>query len=437
MLKALNKLIITNCILLVFTVIPSELHSEKTSHKSNWNAIIKDANIWEATTKSIGKIFAKHRLQWLDSKKNSLVSKTNYKLFDIPITETRLYLNKDKLSKAYISIYNRGDNGLITKDEFTDKINASKNMLDKALSINGEIYKNKNSAVSTKGWIWKQNNIFYLLEYSERKPQRTKSIDYRPEFIRLQIAPKNNSTKKNVAIARSTLTENLVKKDNGDIFVDKIPMVDQGQKGYCVVAVVERLFRYYGMEVDQHEFAQIGNTSNSGGTTTADMNKALKKIRGKFKIGLKEIESLDYTDFSKIVKKHDRIARREKKKLIGNPRDINSYETIYARLNPDIWRKAKTQSSGYSKFKHNIKYYINKGYPIMWTVTLGLYPEGKSISQTTGGHMRLIIGYNFEDKDNEKIIFSDTWGSGHEKKYLSSKDAYSMTKEIFLITPTR
>ena len=57
-------------------------------------------------------------------------------------------------------------------------------------------------------------------------------------------------------------------------------MVDQGQKGYCVVATAARIFAYYGMDyVDQHELASLANTSADGGTNTAAMAENLKKNR--------------------------------------------------------------------------------------------------------------------------------------------------------------
>jgi hypothetical protein len=43
-------------------------------------------------------------------------------------------------------------------------------------------------------------------------------------------------------------------------------MVDQGDKGYCVVASVERVMRYYGAAVDQHELAQVANSDAAIGT---------------------------------------------------------------------------------------------------------------------------------------------------------------------------
>ena len=48
--------------------------------------------------------------------------------------------------------------------------------------------------------------------------------------------------------------------------------------------------------------------------------------------------------------------------------------------------------------------------------------------------MRLIIGYNERDKE---IIFSDSWGAGHEKKVLPLEDAYCMTHGIYSIQPIK
>ena len=52
----------------------------------------------------------------------------------------------------------------------------------------------------------------------------------------------------------------------GDVKLRDLPMVDQGDKGYCVVASVERVMRYYGAAVDQHELAQVANSDAAIGT---------------------------------------------------------------------------------------------------------------------------------------------------------------------------
>jgi len=47
--------------------------------------------------------------------------------------------------------------------------------------------------------------------------------------------------------------------------------------------------------------------------------------------------------------------------------------------------------------------------------------------------MRLIIGYN--DK-TEEIIFSDSWGAGHEAKRMKMSDAYKASHGLFVLKPT-
>ena len=46
--------------------------------------------------------------------------------------------------------------------------------------------------------------------------------------------------------------------------------------------------------------------------------------------------------------------------------------------------------------------------------------------------MRLIVGYN--EKDN-KIIFSDSWGAGHEQKIIDAHYAYLATSGLFSLKP--
>jgi hypothetical protein len=46
--------------------------------------------------------------------------------------------------------------------------------------------------------------------------------------------------------------------------------------------------------------------------------------------------------------------------------------------------------------------------------------------------MRLIIGYN---KQKEEVLFSDSWGAGHELKRLPLADAWTMTTGAMSIEP--
>jgi len=48
--------------------------------------------------------------------------------------------------------------------------------------------------------------------------------------------------------------------------------------------------------------------------------------------------------------------------------------------------------------------------------------------------MRLITGYNAKSGE---IIYTDSWGAGHERKVISRAEAEQMTTAIFSMTPSR
>ena len=104
----------------------------------------------------------------------------------------------------------------------------------------------------------------------------------------------------------------------------------------------------------------------------------------------------------------------------------------FLKKNP-IMPPVMVKKTNFSRFKSSLKKYINEGVPVGWCLQLGMFKEPK-IPQTGGGHMRLIIGYN--DK-KETIIYSDSWGAGHDKKEMPIANAYCMTNVLLAMPPTR
>jgi hypothetical protein len=70
---------------------------------------------------------------------------------------------------------------------------------------------------------------------------------------------------------RDLLAQRVVKRDNGDVVVSEVPMVDQGPKGYCVPATWERYLRYMDVPADLYVLAIMGQTRLGGGTSTDAM----------------------------------------------------------------------------------------------------------------------------------------------------------------------
>jgi hypothetical protein len=233
-----------------------------------------------------------------------------------------------------------------------------------------------------------------------------------------------------VKVARSSLGVNVKKDANGDVFVTNIPMVDQGDKGYCAVATCQRVFNYYGIPCDQHDMAMAAGTHAGGGTNPEEMETALRRLQGRFKVHVRDLIHWDPKDYEKLISDYNRAAKKE-----GLQTWQNYYYVPMRSFDSDVLRAVRLKGSEFEKFKKSVKDYVDKGVPLLWGLTLGLYPEsGQKTPQAGGGHMRLIIGYN--DANNE-IIFSDSWGSGHEFKRMASQDAYASTNGLYIIEPSQ
>ena len=63
---------------------------------------------------------------------------------------------------------------------------------------------------------------------------------------------------------------------------------------------------------------------------------------------------------------------------------------------------------------------------------LCVLPESNVHAEKASGHMRLIIGYG--EKSHE-ILYSDSWGLGHELKRMPVPDAWTITTGLATIEP--
>jgi hypothetical protein len=321
------------------------------------------------------------------------------KFLDHPTYETIARFENDKLNEVTILVFGRGDaKDELNREEFdqlTKKVEASLDNWTQAKGIDAFVPAN---ALNIKRRSWFKLPLRVDLDSSvtqnASESMMSNKKKFRAEFLRLTISPydgkktptelakPNYQSAPKISIAKKAdLKERIQHKDN-DVFLEGVPMIDQGQKGYCVVASAERVLRYYGLDVDQNEIAKIANTKSAGGTSTVEMFSALKKLGSQFRFSVREYQR-----------------GSEKMKLL----------------------KAVTDS-------------IDQGYPILWSVMLGTVKEDPPIPQAVGGHMRLIIGYN---KTDSKVIYTDSWGARHEFKHMLLKDAYLITEGLYTVSPNQ
>jgi hypothetical protein len=390
------------------------------------------------------------RTQWLSAQKDQARFFGNYALWGgaIPVKEAVVEFQNGKLFRVNLSIFNRGDSdsrSFTSRAEFEKQLETWKAAITAKAGVQpADLGKQNASAVKAFGFSWSKAPSVYLLEFSYQKDVKAAGVAFQPEFVRLRLTPlpkqlglgslAATTPSAGQRVSKSSLLANVTKDPGGDVFIKNMPMVDQGPKGYCAVATAERVFRYYGMPVDQNEMAQVAKTGAGGGTNPDAMLKALTALQGRLHVHVRAISKWEYAEFNRMITDYNREAKRNKKAEINlaGMRTID-IGAIYESMDPVSLKESKTvkKKGDFEKFKREIAEKIDKGIPVMWSVELGLYPEAE-IPQAHGGHMRLIIGYNNKTND---VIYSDSWGAQHAMKRMPMDNAFPMTTGLYFMEP--
>lgn len=266
-----------------------------------------------------------------------------------------------------------------------------------------------------------------------------------------------------------------VKRTGKKAIIEDIPMVNQGSKGYCAIASMERVLRHYGNDIDMHDLANLANSY--GGTKPEEMKRAVHVVAGKLRLTARYPMFMKPKDFKSLADQYNRIAA--KSDSISKTDSEREGGDLFRVADNKTLKDIRMKSSDFAKFKQEIVSDINRGIPIMWALYLGLFwedqiedsyeanryatnpatsaedkknsewlekyrkeqkEEMKKLRETTprppehmqGGHMRLIIGY---DGDEGVIFYTDSWGPGHEVKKMKIEDAYAATLSMMVIEP--
>ncbi|MGL4399218.1 MAG: C39 family peptidase [Luteolibacter sp.] len=390
----------------------------ETKLKGELDGLFAFPQTWETTQAQIEKLYGgekNEKIKWLTqdrtrakfSRRLYLDAEIDLTLIEgkVPVEEAIVDFADGKINLITLSIFNRGDGGTLPRPEFERRLKLVGAMLSKGLAGKAmEIKADKLQGLLAEGYRWNTPAGMALLECNEG------ALASGPvEFLRLRVARKGASgslassmsaARGGAAVTLSDLPRNVKKDGKGNVIVSGLPMVDQGNKGYCVVASVQRLFEYYGMGADMHQIAEVSKADPEKGTNTLSMAQELDKIDFRFKTRLKILGMM--TDSGDLV-------QVERDFKVGKPVDEKSFLKV-------------------------IRTHVNDGLPLLWSLEIGRFPEVPDLRpQTEGGHMRLIIGYN---DTNQTLIFTDSWGAGHEQKTMKMGDAYQATTGFFVIQPT-
>jgi hypothetical protein len=188
---------------------------------------------------------------------------------------------------------------------------------------------------------------------------------------------------------------NVERRDNGDVVIGNIPMVDQGPKGYCVPATFERCMRYMEVPADMYLLAMAGSTGLGGGTHTPTLVESVQKevwsagrtfkpLKGhpSFKELMRLIDSgIPILWGLHSTEQFNRIANERTRERVG--------------VSPDTWKETIKDAS--KQVKGLAKPHISEA-----------------------RHICIIHGFN---KETEEIAFTDSWGDRYKERWVGAEEA--------------
>ncbi len=207
---------------------------------------------------------------------------------------------------------------------------------------------------------------------------------------------------------KERMKSDLLRKENGDVLVQQLPMVDQGPKGYCVPATFERVLRYFNIPADMYTLALVAKSGigEKGGTYLSDM--------------LKTVELLVKRSGRKLISFKTKITIGNIDKYINDGIPImwimSATDTYQERLN------------NRNKIRRNITQWSD------WEKELSTARRSaKTLKiEKDFSHLCLIVGYN---KKTGEIAVSDSYGKAFEARWLLPEEAERVSYgECYVIT---
>ncbi len=364
-------------------------------------------------------------------------------------------------SALKISLYNRGDDGPISATAFGSKLTNTLIAISHAFLVRPAKADRRIHPTDARlvigGFRWALPRTEVLLEYSTEPYANT----FRPvpEYIRLSVRPTvavgpaaTHPTapgapafpRRSAFVPRPNAATNVTHPTPTSLVITNIPMVDQGEKGYCAPATVARVLAYYGhSHIDQHQVASWAGTTADGGTSLKNMIPALRRrLPQECALNVQLAYELDTKEFQDILRRYNQVARRNNllpaQAILIGPNTIGMNNTLQA-LDTDTLREVRCRNAGAAiAWLGNLRRHLDKGQPVIWCIDSSRLPPPDPLSPDArfprGSHECLIIGYDANPSD-PRLFFSDSWGAVSSLRTLSVPDAMLITTALVTITP--
>lgn len=348
-------------------------------------AIWQDSRLWDDPTDAAAKRMELHK----ESQTDFLVNHRAYplgqqKVLGQPVYAVALYGDESRTESISLIFLNLGDIPASTQPKEVAELidNTGSRIHDRIEGILGKAERDSlgKGDLREKVWRWDWNDHAIMLSIQEGK------------YAALRIMPTDRADRSGriAKLSDDELKQRMAscvdRRENGDVIVRNIPMIDQGPKGYCSPATWERYLRYMEIPADMYLLALAANTGVGGGTYAQDM--------------------IDAT---------------------GNIISSNGRKLAKAGTKPSV---------------DNVSKHIDKGLPIMWRLMSTpsfqqaanentakrngkeIGASGQSEDTSSGGHICLIVGYN---EKTQEIAISDSWGERFTERWVPVADMEKAT----------
>ena len=430
---------------------PDAAHAEQkkpldTNTIFRLDTLLARADLWSITTNNFGAAVRGGGFFWVNKEQTTARGgeDTLLSFLDQRVWEALVQFESGRVSRVDVSFYNHGDAGALSPKAFTallDKISAAlSNWTSVASAPLPDVLGPSRAKIQRQMWGKSPTRLELEWSVTRQHIQSGKQIEYRAEFIRLKVLPSAISQTARMALPKPvlartaiTLKSHVQTSTNGDVVIRDVPMVDQGDKGYCAAAVMARVMGYYGMDFDMHQAAQVAGTEAKGGTQGESLRDALKRIALKSNLHFLPLQNLDTYELQRLCAEYNRLAKSARKPKVSLEEADYHLDKLLDSMDAELLRQARTKrTNDLNKLKADVTKYVDLGIPLIWDVYLGLVKEVFLLPQDRGGHLRMIIGYNKKSGD---IFYTDTWGPRHECKQMPLADALTMTFGLYVIKP--
>ncbi|MBC2595077.1 C39 family peptidase [Ruficoccus amylovorans] len=207
--------------------------------------------------------------------------------------EVRLSKNTARSARIVINFWNKGD-----RHSVVDPRRAYPILRDKLARIEKAFGTNQFGSDHDSGpginALRYGEELYYLPNETEARLRYSSD-----EYLILELS-EYGIRQGNSPASGQDLIGHVKTSENGELYVADIPMISQGEKGYCVAATLARVLSYYGYPVDMYSVAKLAETERYG-TSLDNMTTAMRRVSGTAPLRVKELGSNEPASIRSVI----------------------------------------------------------------------------------------------------------------------------------------